>query len=261
LRIDEFNVSFIFAHFRICTFSNFALANDYFSFKQFTIQQSHCALKVSTDSCVLGAWFASKPFSSEKILDIGSGTGLLMLMLAQKKEGSIKGIEIEPGCYQQSIENISNSPWNDRCLAVHGDVRVYPFLESFDFIISNPPFYENQLEAGERKKDMAKHSSHLGLSDLFKTVNTLMTTKGKFGVLLPFSRREESIKTAATFSLHCTEEVRIKQTSQHDYFRVILQFERTANPHKEIYAITIRENDGNYSEKFTELLKDYYLFL
>jgi tRNA1Val (adenine37-N6)-methyltransferase len=237
------------------------VANNFFSFRQFTIHQSGCALKVSTDSCILGAWFASMSFSPEKILDIGSGTGLLMLMLAQKKSGIIKGIEIEPGCFRQSLENIANSPWHDRCSVLHGDVRVYPFMESFDFIISNPPFYENQLEAGEIKKDMAKHSSHLNLSDLFKTVNTLLTPRGKFGLLLPYSRREESLKMAERFSLHCSHELHIKQTRQHDYFRVILQFEREKDQQKGKGDMVIRENDGSYTSFFTDLLKDYYLYL
>jgi tRNA1Val (adenine37-N6)-methyltransferase len=237
------------------------VANNFFSFRKFTIHQDGCALKVSTDSCLLGAWFANMSYSPDKILDIGSGTGLLMLMMAQKKSGIIKGIEIEPGCFRQSVENIAKSPWHDRCSALQGDVRAYPFMESFDFIISNPPFYENQLEAGEMKKDMAKHSSHLSLSDLFKTVNTLLTPQGKFGLLLPFSRREESLKIAGRFSFHCSHELSVKQTRQHDYFRVILQFERGKNIQPVKEDMVIRENDGSYSAAFTDLLKDYYLYL
>jgi len=253
---------FPFAHFRICTFSYYySLANDYFSFKQFTIHQEMCSLRVSTDSCILGAWFAIKSFSPEKTLDIGSGTGLLMLMLAQKKTGILKGIEIAPSCYRQLQENISKSPWAGRCSAVNGDTRIYPFNETFDFIISNPPFYENQLESGEEKKNMAKHSSHLGLADLFKTVNTLLTQNGKFGVMLPYSRKEESLKTAANLSLYCTEELRVRQTNQHDYFRVICQFERIKKSSQKTIDLTIREKDGNYSTMFIELLKDYYLYL
>ncbi len=140
------------------------MANNYFSFKQFTIYQENCSLRVSTDSCILGAWFANKALAPKKILDIGSGTGLLMLMLAQKIKGSIKGIEIDPDCYKQLMENISKSPWKEKCSAVLGDIRTYHFNESFDFIISNPPFYENQLEAAEEKRNIAKHSTHLGLN-------------------------------------------------------------------------------------------------
>ncbi len=237
------------------------MANNFFSFKQFTIHQENCSLRVSTDSCILGAWFAGKSFHSEKILDIGSGTGLLMLMLAQKKNGTITGIEIEPNCYRQLLENISLSPWKDRCRAVLGDVRAYPFNESFDVIISNPPFYENQLESPEKGKNLAKHSAQLSLSELFKTVNTILTKDGIFGVMLPYSRREESIKTASNYSLHCTEELRVRQTHQHDEFRVILQFERIDNKDRKVQKLTIRENNGEYSPMFTELLKDYYLFL
>ena len=184
-----------------------------------------------------------------------------MLMLAQKNRGSIKGIEIEPDCYFQSLENISKSPWPEKCSVVLGDVRTYPFNESFDLIISNPPFYENQLEAEEEKRNMAKHSTHLALTELFYAVNTLISQHGKFGLLLPYSRIEESIKIAEKSSLYCTEKLRIKQTAHHDYFRVILQFERDGIQVPKTIDLTIREDDGNYSHFFTELLKDYYLYL
>jgi tRNA1Val (adenine37-N6)-methyltransferase len=197
----------------------------------------------------------------EKILDIGSGTGLLMLMLAQKTRGSIKGIEIEADCYHQSLENISKSPWPENCSVVLGDVRAYPFKETFDLIISNPPFYENQLEADDEKRNIAKHSALLGLTELFDAVNGLLTQHGKFGMLLPYSRMEESLKIAEKSSLNCTEELKIKQTPHHDYFRVILQFERDRVQVPKTIDLTIRENDGNYSHFFTELLKDYYLYL
>jgi tRNA1Val (adenine37-N6)-methyltransferase len=237
------------------------LGNNYFSFKQFTIYQENCSLRVSTDSCILGAWFANKAFAPKKILDIGSGTGLLMLMLAQNIKVNIKGIEIDPDCYKQLMENISKSPWAENCSAVLGDARTHDFNESFDFIISNPPFYENHLEADEEKRNIAKHSTHLGLTDLFNVVNTLLTQQGKFGVLLPFSRKEESIKIAGKFSLFCAEELKIRQTIDHDNFRVILQFERDKLQSLKTTDLTIRKDDGNYSHLFTELLKDYYLYL
>ena len=237
------------------------LGQDYFSFKQFTIQQKKCSLKVSTDSCILGAWFANKTLGAENILDIGSGTGLLMLMMAQKTTGTITGIEIESSCFEQLEENILNSPWKQRCSIVAGDVRNYLFNNTFDFIVSNPPFYEGQLESEVQIKNMAKHSSHLTLSELFNVVNRILSPGGKFGVLLPFSRKVSAIGIAKTFSLHCTEVVDIRQTPVHDFFRTILQFERQSVPVVSHNDLTIKESTGDYSSRFHLLLEDYYLFL
>jgi len=237
------------------------LPNNYFSFKQFTIYQDHCSLRVSTDSCILGAWFAQKHFPANFILDIGSGTGLLMLMLAQKSNAVIHGIEIEPSCYSQLIENINQSPWPDKCFAKQGDVRSFHFANKYDFIISNPPFFEGQLVAGDIKKDLAKHSTSLGLSELFKVVEKILSPHGSFGILLPYSRTEEAVLIAADSGLFCSEKLFIKQTPEHSFFRTIMTFERKDPGSCIQQEFSIRDEKNEYSPEFTTLLKDFYLNL
>src|SRR4051812_24083842 len=117
------------------------MSNNYFQFKEFVIQQEHCAMKVCTDSCLFGAWASAWANNKKRILDIGAGTGLLMLMLAQNSSAIIDGIEIEPGCYRQLSTNVTSSPWADRLHAIENDVRQFQFKEKYDFIISNPPFF------------------------------------------------------------------------------------------------------------------------
>src|ERR1700722_2146648 len=112
------------------------MPNTYFQFKQFTIHQDQCAMKVCTDACILGAWFADKAPSYARVLDIGSGTGLLMLMLAQKHKGEIRGIEIDGDAFHQLRENIDNSPWRQQLKVYPGDARTFSFPEKFDFVIS-----------------------------------------------------------------------------------------------------------------------------
>jgi tRNA1Val (adenine37-N6)-methyltransferase len=117
------------------------MSNPYFQFKQFTVHQDQCAMKVCTDACILGAWFANKTPAYASVLDIGSGTGLLMLMLAQKHKGGIMGIELELDAFRQLKDNIEKSPWRQLLKVFPGDVRSFFFPGKFDLIISNPPFY------------------------------------------------------------------------------------------------------------------------
>ena len=121
------------------------MANTYFQFKQFIIHQDQCAMKVCTDACILGAWFAEKIPSQSAVLDIGSGTGLLMLMLAQKNKSEIDGIELDLSSFKQLKENISISKWKESLHAFPGDVRTFSFSSKYDFIIVNPPFFEGDL--------------------------------------------------------------------------------------------------------------------
>jgi tRNA1Val (adenine37-N6)-methyltransferase len=240
---------------------NADMSNNYFSFKQFTIHQDKCSLRVSTDSCILGAWFAAKQINTSTTLDIGSGTGLLMLMLAQKKPGMIDGIEIDQSCFQQLVENISKSPWHNRCTAFEGDAKTYPFQREYDLVISNPPFYEGHLETDDPKINLAKHSSHLSLSELFQTAERNLTREGMLGILLPWFRIQEAVEQGASHGLYCTEKLLVKQTPGHEFFRGILQFERNAIAEPDIYEMTIQESPGKYSDMFIDLLKDYYLKL
>jgi len=158
------------------------MANSYFQFKQFTIHQDRSTLKVSTDSCIFGAWVAktcpecfplpplepalSLPKGVGGVLDIGAGTGLLMLMLAQQWSGAIDGIEIDKDTSEQAMENIQASPWGDRLQVSHGDILSATLPAAYDLIISNPPFYEGDLTSPARHKNLAKHDAGLTLEGL-----------------------------------------------------------------------------------------------
>ena len=240
------------------------MANNYFQFKQFTVQQGRCALKVSTDSCLFGAWIASKLQTTnckpQTILDIGSGTGLLMLMLAQKINTVIDGIEIDEASYQQAKENIDASPWKERLNLFYGDVKIFPFQRKYDFIISNPPFFEGDLKSNQSTKNIARHDEGLTLGDLLEIVNKNLSVDGSFAMLLPFHRTEYFLNLAEQKNFYCTHLLKVKQSAAHNYFRSILILNRNISA-KTIEEIIIKENDGSYSAAFIELLKDYYLYL
>lgn len=219
-------------------------------------------MKVCTDACILGAWFADKAPAWSSVLDIGSGTGLLMLMLAQKHKGEIRGIELDLNAFRQLQDNIGQSPWRQMLRVFPGDVRTFSFPGKFDFIITNPPFYEGDLPAAAAADNVAKHSKELTLSDLLGVIDANLSPQGSFGLLLPYSRTawfEEQAVTRFGFSLR--ERLLVRQTPRHDFFRSVLYFSR----HREKFAptteLTIQDSNGVYSDDFTELMRDYYLYL
>ena len=145
------------------------MANTYFQFRQFIIHQDRCAMKVTTDACLFGAWVANqiKNTGSEfsTALDIGTGTGLLSLMVSQKNDLKIDTIEIEDDAFEQLKENIADSPWKDRINLFHNDVRNFIFNQQYDVIFSNPPFYENELKSDDAKRNLALHGTNYHLTN------------------------------------------------------------------------------------------------
>jgi len=237
------------------------MPNPYFRFKEFTIRQEHCAMKVTTDACILGAWFAAKLRDNTYVLDLGSGTGLLLLMLAQKLGSEIHGIEIDLDAFRQLKENVDRCGWRDKVKVMIGDARNYRFPVKYDFIISNPPFYEHQLESPDGKVNLARHSSNLSLRDLFTVIRNNLTPDGSAGILMPFEREAECIAVAKEFGFHLSERLRVKQTPKHGWFRSILHLTSfPAMPMLENELI-IKDAKDDYTPEFTELLKDYYLKL
>ncbi len=237
------------------------MANSYFKFKQFTIQQDKCAMKVCTDACLFGALVASQKWQSINCLDIGTGTGLLTLMIAQKhKDLIIDAVEIDAEAAEQAKENIGNSPWGERVQVIQSDVLKLNGEKNYDFIISNPPFYEKDLQSPDETVNKARHNSTLNLAQLLKFVDTNLSTNGKFAVLLPYQRVDEFIEEAASIGFFLLEKILVRQTYKHKFFRGILFFQR-AETEIESSEFIIKDPEHNYTPEFTALLKDYYLFL
>ncbi len=237
------------------------MPNPYFQFKHFTIYHDQCAMKVCTDACILGAWFAEKIPSYSMVLDIGSGSGLLMMMLAQKNKADIHGIEIDLPSFKQLKENINHSKWKDKLKAFPGDARTFSFPGQYDFIITNPPFFENDLPSEEENLNIAKHSKLLTLEELVKVIDRNLTRDGSFGILLPFHRLEYFMELCTERGFYLSEQLLVKQTPYHNYFRAVLHFKRRADKFTPMHELSIQDGKTNYTPEFTELLKDYYLYL
>lgn len=220
-------------------------------------------MKVCTDACILGAWFAGKQLSAQSILDIGAGTGLQMLMLAQSNATAssvIHGIELDPDAFIQLNNNISDSKWSSVCTGFLGDIKTSELPRKYDFIISNPPFFANDLLSAHQQSNAAKHSTTLGLDELFTAINQLLTPTGTAGILLPWHRTNEAIALAAKQGLHLIEILKVKQTTRHTWFRSVLHFSRTAPATMSNRSLTIKDGK-DYTPAFVALMQPYYLYL
>lgn len=251
------------------------MANSYFNFKQFTINQDNCAMKVCTDACLFGAVVADyktclpKDILSETAtggpfshcLEIGTGTGLLSLMIAQKNDThTIDGVEIDTAAAAQAAENIAASPWANRIQVFNEDILTFNTQKKYDCIVSNPPFYEGDLQSADKAKNDAKHDTALNLSELLKVVDKYLHPQGFFAVLLPYHRVEYFIEEAKKSGLFLGKQILVKHTLKHTFFRGILFFNRRETETK-VLEIVIWDTEHNYTAEFAELLKDYYLFL
>jgi tRNA1Val (adenine37-N6)-methyltransferase len=231
-----------------------------FQFKQFTIHQDQCAMKVTTDGCLFGAMVANEYKGAKEVLDIGTGTGLLSLMLAQTSNAIITAIEIDEATCQQAQENFNASPWATRLTAIRTDAKTFAPATQYDLIISNPPFFQNDLISPDEKKNAAKHDSTLTLHELIHITDNLLTADGYFAVLLPYHRVDEFINMAKDAGLYLHKKIIAKQTAAHHFFRGILFFSKKENAVEGV-EIVIKQESGNYSNDFIGFLKDYYLYL
>ena len=224
-------------------------------------------MKVTTDGCLFGGFIANEIINSEtevnNCLDIGAGTGLLSLMIAQKNKCKIDAVEIDKNTAAQANENIMASSFEKRVRLIHADAKELTSEKKYDLIFSNPPFYENELKGDTHLKNLAHHDSGLLLQDLLSIIKKNLTDTGSFYLLLPYKRCEEikHLFLASEFSM--TQLTFIRQTTAHDYFRIIVCGKFKSDHLKESYVddISIKDDKGNYTAAFIDLLKDYYLHL
>ncbi len=238
------------------------MGNNFFRFKQFTVQQEKSAMKVCTDSCLFGSLLPGNAHIHH-VLDIGAGTGLLSLMYAQKNTHSkIDAVEIYADAALEAQQNFSKSIFADRLKIFQADIAAFAkeTNKRYDLIISNPPFYERDLKSGNSSKDIAHHSEALSLQSLCLIIEDLLSEKGTACLLLPYHRQEESKKLFLQQRLFCVKEISVKQTVNHQPFRVVQFFSRE-NTNNENKEITIKDEKNEYTEEFVWLLKDYYLYL
>ena len=253
------------------------MANTFFQFKKFIVHQAHTSMKVCTDACLFGAWAASdqRLLNAHKILDIGAGTGLLSLLIAQaNNNATITAVEIESAAATEATSNFKLSPWPDHLNLVHDDIRNFSNHANnlYDVIITNPPFYEGDLKSPDENKNTAAHSTALPWNILIENVAKLLTDGGSFFVLIPTLRAYTMQKLCDNHGLTLVEEVLVHNTAKTLPIRAMQKFTKLRVgqmdaekpidiPQVKRTKIFIKDTDNNYSPEFNALLKDYYLHL
>ncbi|MCJ7467822.1 MAG: methyltransferase [Maribacter sp.] len=234
--------------------------NKPFHFKQFTINQNRCAMKVGTDGVLLGAW-ASLGNRPNRILDVGAGTGLIALMLAQRSSAHlIDAIEIDEAAYEQCVENFEASVWADRLFCYHAglDEFMEEIDEKYDLIISNPPFYSEDVSSGNATRDKARQSESLPFEDLLVGVSKLLSKKGTFSTIIPYKEEGRFISLASKVDLFPQKIVHVKGNSNADIKRSLLEFgfdKKTIN--NRMLIIEIERH--RYTPEYIAMTKDFYL--
>lgn len=230
------------------------MPNPHFHFKQFTVQQDRCALKVGTDGVLLGAW--TNYAGAKRILDIGTGTGLLALIAAQRNgEAMIDAVEIDDASAEQAQENAAASPWADRIRVHRMDARRMKVSEPYDLIICNPPFYAGDMVPADDRAVAAKHEAALGFKELMVVVNASMGAEGRFSVILPTNREHVLRLFADAVGIRPLRRCVIRYLADRAPKRVMLEMWRGA-PVLEQDEVTVEEVQGTYSARYQELLAD-----
>ena len=232
-----------------------------FSFKKFSIQQDKTAMKVGTDGVLLGAWtpINHKPNS---ILDIGAGTGLIALMLAQRTSaGQIDALEIDEEAYEQATDNFENSPWSDRLFCYHAGLNefVEEPEEEYDLIICNPPFYAEDYKTDNEQRDLARFSDAMPFEELIEAADLFISENGIFSVIIPHKEEEKFIALANEFDLYPVKITRVKGTTTSETKRSLLAFSRSKQDNFPIDELIIETTRHTYTEEYIALTKDFYL--
>ncbi len=231
-----------------------------FTFKQFQVNQDRCAMKIGTDGVLLGAWtpLINNPYN---VLDIGAGTGILSLMLAQRSNAEqIDAIEIDEDAYEQCVENFEASPWGDKLFCFHAglDEFVDEPEDEYDLIISNPPFYTDDYKTDNTSRDLARFEDALPFEELIEAAALLLSDNGIFSVIIPFKEEERFVSMCKELDLFPLKITRVKGTPTSETKRSLLAFCRIEQTPL-IDELIIEISRHNYTPEYIELTKEFYL--
>lgn len=231
--------------------------NNYFRFKQFTIVQEMSAMKVGVDGVILGSWINTNGIQS--FLDVGTGTGLLALMAAQRSEATVMAIDIDGPSCQEAEQNAKNSPWHDRIRVIH--ISLQEMAKNghpkFNAIISNPPYFMNSSRPGDIRRSSARHADHLSFLDFLTCSRQLLLPGGTISVILPADTAAYFVSTALDHGLYLNRLTRIRHFPGKPFHRHLMEFTDRNNPVSES-ILTIDSGNG-FTEEYRNLTRDFYL--
>lgn len=229
-----------------------------FRLKEFTVEQSRSAMKVGTDAMILGSW--TQVEEAETILDIGTGTGILALMLAQRSEAfTIDAVEIDADAYEEAVTNFENSPWGDRLFCYHASLQAFAqeIDDTYDLIVCNPPYFSPSEIESYTGRNVARQTHLLNHLTLIKNTVQLLSESGSCAFSLPYESEAFFIELAQSQNLFLQRRLRMKDRENLDIVRSFLQFGKTAKPLEDEILI-LKNTDSTYSSQFIELTIDFY---
>ena len=232
------------------------MSNPFFRFKQFTVFHDLCAMKVGTDGVLLGAW--ADCLNAQIILDVGTGSGLIALMLAQRSNSTITAIDIDESAYRQAGINFKESPFHDRLSVYHTSIQQFSTSTKYDLIVSNPPYFSNSLQSPDASRTHARHNDSLPLDDLIKYSQQLLSPKGKLALILPFDTFEQVNSRALEHSLFLCRKTQVCPTPSQAPKRVLLEYSPAQQPLVED-EFFIEKSRHVYSEEYRNLTSEFYL--
>ena len=231
-----------------------------FQFKHFSIHQDKTAMKVGTDGVLLGAWVKINK-GLDSVLDIGTGTGLIALQLAQRSDcQTIDALEIEPNAFEQAVENFENSHWGDRLFCYHASLDEFAneIDDTYDLVISNPPFYDNSFKELEQKRALARHTKSLTFEELLFHTSKLLSKKGTCAFIIPYHEELKFLELASMNNLFPQRITRVRGNTQSNFKRTLLQLSCSKMPPK-IEEMAIEIERHIYTEDYKNLVLDFYL--
>ncbi|MDI1354597.1 MAG: methyltransferase [bacterium] len=236
------------------------MSNDVFEFKKFKIKQDRCAMRVSTDAVLLGAWVI--PNGSKSILDVGTGTGVIALMLAQRSEALITAIDIDKESTEQALLNVEESTYKEKVRVLHTSFQdlVNSSSDKFNLIVTNPPYFIDSLKSSSETRSTARHTDSLSFSDLIYGVTKLLDEKGKFCLILPTKEAGLFRELAQSKGLYLSKLLRIRTRKEKDSEkRHLMQFEFKETEFSESTLVIEADSHRNYTEEYKALTKEYYI--
>ena len=233
-----------------------------FTFKQFTVKQERSAMKVGTDGVLLGAWTSldNQPLS---ILDIGAGTGIISLLLAQRSlSETIDAVELDENAYEECVDNFEASDWGDRLFCYHTSAQQFAeeIDDKYSLIVSNPPFYTDHFKSENKARNKARFTDSLSFKDLTKAVSKLLSSNGIFTLIIPFKEETNFISIASEYHLFPNKICRVKGNINSEIKRSLIEFS-LVNSKVSVEELILENSRHHYTEKYKNLVKDFYLKL
>jgi tRNA1Val (adenine37-N6)-methyltransferase len=232
-----------------------------FQFKQFCVNQDQTAMKIGTDGVLLGAWTPIEN-NPKSVLDIGTGTGIIALMLAQRSTAEqIDALEIDESAFEQAVENFENSPWGDRLFSFHAglDEFVEEPEEEYDLIVSNPPFFSEDYRSENEQRDLARFQDAMPFEELVEAADLLLSENGIFSVIIPFNEEDRFIELCSEVELYPIKITRVKGALNTKIIRSLLAFKRYELAVLTSDELVIEISRHEYTPEYIALTKDFYL--